>query len=521
MSLLYRVLYAAHCNGTHHKIAMRALQRLQHPQAEAWRRVFLKHADQFIEGSKAPDKLFKDFTNHVLHVEGTEWGGAKRAASSAYQRVVMLLQQGNWAAAAYAAGVLSHYYSDPLMPFHTGSSEAENNLHRAVEWSISKSFEELWASAPNVGVIAGREPGWVEAMVRDAADASHSHYFDLISDYDLDAGVSDPPKGLTGEAWSYLPPLLAHAVAGFALLMDRAIEEAQVQPPQVSLSVETVVASLQIPVKWVVNRMEDAKERDVVSAMHAELTATGVVETHLPEEVKVVRKAIARRSPRSETDQRTPDAASQATTEPDVKDRVIVETQPAPAPQAQASASMKPDLKPDLKPDPQPDPQPVPQPQAETAPEARPAAVASARGRVLSLDADIVDAPSIGPKTAAKLNALGLYKVRDLLDCNPADVADALNYFRTTEDVVAKWRDQARLLTEIPRLRQSHAVMLVHAGYRTLADIRTADPSALTKALAVAAESEEMQRQLRNPNGPEPDVVSGWIDAAGTVKEAA
>jgi hypothetical protein len=67
MSLLFRIVYAAHANGTHHKLALDALRHLERPDADAWHRVFLKYAELYLAGSKAPDTEFKDFKNHVLH----------------------------------------------------------------------------------------------------------------------------------------------------------------------------------------------------------------------------------------------------------------------------------------------------------------------------------------------------------------------------------------------------------------------------------------------------------------------
>ena len=52
MSLLFRLIYATHANGTHHKLALDALRHLTTPEAEGWRRVFLKHAELYMEGSK-------------------------------------------------------------------------------------------------------------------------------------------------------------------------------------------------------------------------------------------------------------------------------------------------------------------------------------------------------------------------------------------------------------------------------------------------------------------------------------
>ena len=112
MSLLFRIIYAAHANGTHHKLALDALNAMQGPNADAWRKVFLKHAGKFLEGSKAPDTTFKDFKNHVLHVGENYWGGAPEKVTEWYQTTVAALKAGQWEDAAYAAGVLSHYYTD-------------------------------------------------------------------------------------------------------------------------------------------------------------------------------------------------------------------------------------------------------------------------------------------------------------------------------------------------------------------------------------------------------------------------
>src|SRR5262245_38980379 len=67
MNLLFRIVYAAHASGTHHKLALDALRHLQVMDADLWQNLFLAHAKLYLEGSKAPDNEFKDFKNHVLH----------------------------------------------------------------------------------------------------------------------------------------------------------------------------------------------------------------------------------------------------------------------------------------------------------------------------------------------------------------------------------------------------------------------------------------------------------------------
>src|SRR5690606_24497338 len=137
MSLLLRVLYAAHARGTHHKLALDAHTELRNPEAEGWQPQLLKQAALCMECATARDDEFKDFKTHVLHVEQDYWGGAIAKSQSWYGHLVAALTSRDWPQAVYCAGVLSHYYVDPIHPFHTGQSAAENNVHRAVEWSIS------------------------------------------------------------------------------------------------------------------------------------------------------------------------------------------------------------------------------------------------------------------------------------------------------------------------------------------------------------------------------------------------
>lgn len=105
--------------------------------------MFLKHAELYLTASKAPDNEFKDSKDRVLHVADGYWGGAPEKVVSWYDMLVAALREQRWSDAVYSAGVLSRYYTDPQQPLHTGQSEAENNIHRAIEWSISRSFDDL------------------------------------------------------------------------------------------------------------------------------------------------------------------------------------------------------------------------------------------------------------------------------------------------------------------------------------------------------------------------------------------
>ena len=293
MSPLFRILYAAHANGTHHKLALDALQHMERADAEAWGRVFLKHAPLYLEGSKAPDNSFKDFKNHVLHVSDAYWGGAPEKVEAWYGHTVAALREERFGDAAYAAGVLSHYYTDPIHPFHTAQTEAENSIHRAVEWSINRSYNALRALGeqrfPAMTVKSHNGAHWLKEMTCDGAEFSHRYYEKLIAHYNFKIGAVRPEEGLDDVGRGIVAELLMYAADGFGHILDRAIAEAGIAAPEVSLTLESVIATLNIPAKWIEKKLTNAGDRAIVQAMYDELKATGKVEHSLPEDDRVIR----------------------------------------------------------------------------------------------------------------------------------------------------------------------------------------------------------------------------------------
>lgn len=298
MSILFRIVYAAHANGTHHKLALDALRHMERDDAEDWSRVFLKHVALYLEGSKAPDKSFKDFKNHVLHVGDNYWGGAPEKAEAWYGHTVAALKEEKWADAVYAAGVLSHYYTDPIHPFHTGQTEAENSIHRAVEWTINRSYNSLRvlgeANYRDLHVAIPTGEHWLRELVCDGAEYSHRYYAKLIAHYDIHTGAVRPEEGLDKIGRTIIAELLMYAADGFGRLLDRAITEAGVSAPPVSLTAETFLATLKIPAKWVEKNLSNAEDKALVRAMYDELKTTGRVENTLPEDDRVIRDLHAK-----------------------------------------------------------------------------------------------------------------------------------------------------------------------------------------------------------------------------------
>src|SRR5690606_10967645 len=95
------------------------------------------------------------------------------------------------------------------------------------------------AANPLLDVALPSGPDWIYDLVCQGADTSHRYYERLIAHYDITRGVVDPPAGLDTVSRRLVGELLVYASRGFARLLERAIDEAAVTPPNVTLTVET------------------------------------------------------------------------------------------------------------------------------------------------------------------------------------------------------------------------------------------------------------------------------------------
>jgi predicted flap endonuclease-1-like 5' DNA nuclease len=508
---------------------------------DLWQRLFLQHAKLYLEGSKAPDNEFKDFKNHVLHTRDGYWGGAPEKVRSWYNHLVEALAQQDWPTAVYCAGVLSHYYTDPLQPLHTAQSEAENNIHRAVEWSISKAYDELRVLGevefPNIDVDLPPGPNWLAQLVCQGAEKANAQYEKLIAHYDIQRGVIDPPAGLDRVARRLVAELIRYATLSFAAVLGRAIEESNMHAPDVSLAAATLAAVGQVPFKLIARRIADKEECRLIERMYDELLATGTVEKHLAEDDRAVRElhaqeVLAKRpapahvskvfpfKPREQVVTRV--AEKRAASNPSGSNVVALRASQSPAGDedradtvaASASSRPKAGLTERLE-------RVTAAPPREPKPEARPATVTAAEPRYyLTLDSDVVDGPSIGPKTVERLAPHGIRTIRDLMRAEPVALAVLVDTRHITPEAIADWQDQARLVCTVPGLRGTHAQLLVGAGYRSADTIAAAEAEKLCADVLAFAASKDGQRVLRNGDAPDIERIKGWLEAAQSVKAA-
>jgi hypothetical protein len=132
----------------------------------------------------------------------------------------------------------------------------------------------------------------------------------------------------------------------------------------------------------------------------------------------------------------------------------------------------------------------------------------------LSLTDDIERAPSIGPRTAERLQAIGLRTVQDLLAAEPAAVADGLGVRGLDATVITTWQQQARLVLEVPGLRGTHAQLLVGAGFADRTGIVGADTRDLGARVLAFAATLEGRRILRDRDPPTMESIKSWVDTA-------
>lgn len=494
MSLLQKIIFAEYARSTHHKLALDALPHLQGPNAHQWAELLLSEYGAYLQGAKAPDETFKDFKNHVLHVRDNFWGGAVAAAEHWFGQFVDHLRGSEWKESAYAAGVLSHYCTDPLMPFHTGQTEAEGAVHRAAEWSVTTCYDKLRDMIPEVGgypkLIDPAGPQWLTLLIREGATFSNQFYDLLIDHYDLAVGVKNPPAGLDRVAQEAIARCLAYATVAWAVVLQMAFAEAAVTPPAVDLSAKEVIASSKIPIRQLINKLADKNDRQAVEAIYEEVRETGKAIQSLPESERLVRQfhaAEVLKVPLAQLNAQKPRPAGTCYGRPaDANPKAIAAMNDTTVSAAATRTVGRPS----------------------------PGAMTQTSRFYLKPDDEIVDAPSIGPKTAARFQQIGIHKVGDFLKADPEVTAEKLATRHITASVVRDWQDQSRLMINVAGLRGHDAQILIASGIRDQSALSQAEVNALLARVIQTANTSEGKRILRNGAVPDREEVTAWITAA-------
>jgi predicted flap endonuclease-1-like 5' DNA nuclease len=130
-------------------------------------------------------------------------------------------------------------------------------------------------------------------------------------------------------------------------------------------------------------------------------------------------------------------------------------------------------------------------------------------------------APSIGPKTAARFEKIGIITVADFLDADPEETANALATRHITAKTIVEWQHQAQLVCTLPGIRGGHAQLLVGAGLTSIEDIASTDPGDAAAAVLRFAQTSTGQSILRDGQPPDLEKIHLWVQNAKQVVEAA
>lgn len=525
-SLLYRVVCANECRNMHHKLVMNSLQHLRGDDASKWRDQFVRYYELYLLGSKDPDTRFKDFRNHVLHVNDKFWGGAITQANQWYGELVSDLQVGNWKQAVYSAGVLSHYFMDPLMPLHTGQTEEECVIHRACEWSINQSFDRLKDQLENGdGYPAFELPtstDWLTRTVMAGASLANQYYQTFIDHYNIEVGIKDPTAALDDKLRQITSKLIGYASVGFARILERAFEESQQKPASTNTTLMGYLTALTFPFGWASKKISAISDRAAVKKIYSEYKKTGKVIRSLPADEKTVRLLHAKEILQidiEELNQREIGSVGTMSTAKIRSRKKIARTK-----RRRASRESKVATESSLPESHQPGSPSTPSPNSSVN---NLNAANAGRGQTKNKLRDLVsrnslkfhlgpneplgNAPSIGPKTAARFLDLGIATVGDLIIADPNATAVALNCRHIDADDVRDWQTQAKLVCQIPGINGQDAQILVACGFDDPQEIVEAEPDQLLSLIDEFIASAEGQSASIEGKKPNLQAVEKWI----------
>lgn len=516
MSMLLETIYRYEATSTHHRLALDALRHLRGKSAEGWRRLFVRYYEDYFDGATAPDRRFRDFRNHVLYIGDNDWGGAVTSSIKWYERTVEALRKRQWPEAVFCAGVLSHYYTDPFQPLHTGHAEQAGHVHQAVERSVFHCYDQILALVkdsdagfPQMEAPAG--PDWLAQMVRQGATQSHAHYQALAGGYDLRRGAGQPAVGLNDDLRRRLSALLGHAIVGLSRILEQAFRESQARPPSVRIFMLGLLTRLTSPFGKLGQFRAARRSRRQIVRIHRELKRTGCVIDSLPAEERDVRRLYAEEVlgiSLERLNEKTREAAASRVEEParDQPTAAVADSKPTPA---------TPSLPPTTATDRgiQADPAPAPSsPQPAAAAQAEP--LRSSPEYHLDRQSPLSKAPSIGSKTVRRLAKIGVQCVDDLLGLDPLKAAGQLDSQHITARTIRNWQSQAALMCRIPGLRGHEAQMLVGSGLTDPHLICQMSAESLLDRVETFLISEEGERILRVAREPDQAEVQRWIAAA-------
>jgi hypothetical protein len=136
----------------------------------------------------------------------------------------------------------------------------------------------------------------------------------------------------------------------------------------------------------------------------------------------------------------------------------------------------------------------------------------------LSRTSEVEKAPSIGPRTAEMLEAIGVRTVEDFLSMAPDRLAEKLNHRRITASIIQQWQTQAKMMCQIPELRGHDAQILVACHITTPESLAAQKPAELFAIVEPFSQTKEGERIIRTGRKPDLAEVTEWIQWAANAR---
>lgn len=131
----------------------------------------------------------------------------------------------------------------------------------------------------------------------------------------------------------------------------------------------------------------------------------------------------------------------------------------------------------------------------------------------------IESAPSIGAKTAHRLEKIGIFTVDDFLECNPEFVSGKLKRRHINKQTIRLWKKQAKLVCCIPGLRGHDAQILVACGFVEADAIAGTSPNELFEKVREFTNTTEGERILRGGKKPDLNEIINWVNWSQKARE--
>ncbi|MBD3406736.1 MAG: hypothetical protein GF411_11530 [Candidatus Lokiarchaeota archaeon] len=214
---------AAWGHDTHRFILSESLNDISN---STWRNVFEFYAPELLSGCVLPDVAWQDWDNHLYYPETGEYT-APDAAKTYFDYTVANFSMDNWVDGFVALGVMTHYFSDPCIPVHTGDYW---DGHSGYETDINNHLDDFILEETSEVEIQN-----ISQLVVDCATYSHQYYDEIVSAYPSEestAIMTNPSiKSITEDC-------LSMAINGCVSLFYTIIQD--FEPPDISTEITHV-----------------------------------------------------------------------------------------------------------------------------------------------------------------------------------------------------------------------------------------------------------------------------------------